>query len=244
MIKKFMPATAQSGYTLYKTKFNSSAAVIVKAAGEDGEENGYDTLAEALAAAGSGATVTVYWNITFADSAEVPAGVTLTVDSGATLTVNGTLAVLGTLSNLGTVNGSGKVGNNVIVITQTGDGGASPYVAYGSTMKYYKTTTSKVTSGTITGVASSMTSPVVKVAKADGSIICGAVSDTSPKMIYCTVNKSDAVNSISGIKSSSTETSFTAVVPNGQMAVLLATATINGPSDRNWGQCVQVLQKP
>ncbi len=225
-------ATAQSGYTLYKPKFNSSAAVIVKAAGEDGEENGYDTLAEALAAAGSGATVTVYWDITLADSAEVPAGVTLTVDSGATLTVNGALAVLGTLSNSGTVTGSGKVGNNVIVITQTGDGGASPYVAYGSTMKYYKTTTGKVTSGTITGVASSMIGPVVKVAKADGTVVCGAVLDSSPKMIYCTVNKSDAVNSISGVVSSSTATTFTADVPSTQMAVLLSTGiTISGPTD-------------
>ena len=229
--KYIVTTTAESGYTLYKTKFNSSAAVIVKASGEDGEENGYDTLAEALSNAESGSTATLYWDLVLADSAVVPKGVTLTIDSGATLTVNGTLAVAGTLSVAGTVNGSGAIYKVSQIITQgdvktlyDGRGDALGKMALrNNTSKpaKYRTTTVTANTPTISGTVGITPSWGVLL----NSDKAFAITTQNPYALAVTLKTTACVNEITAITGTITANSITA---SGNY-VLLQNCNLTGP---------------
>ena len=88
-------------------------------------ENTYDDFTLALSEAKAGDSIVVINNFTTDADLTIPEGVTVTVNKGKTLTLNGTVMVKGSLVNNGAIAGSGTLHQVYFKILQTGRDGVN-----------------------------------------------------------------------------------------------------------------------
>ncbi len=194
--KYIIQATAQSGYTLYKPKYNSNEIVQI---GEDY----YSDLPTALTAVKSGDTVRVLVDCEVEDDATIPYGatlvvstdVTLTVASGKTLWIDGDATINGAIS--------GTYSKCTKLFYQEGENG-EPFCPYKDddrhnkddefVIKYWKTKISTLSS--LSGASSHTT-----IQNGYGDVAYHGATATA---FICKVDNSVAINHITEIVSAQT----------------------------------------
>lgn len=190
---------------------------------------------------------------------EIPAGVTITLDSNATLTsgktliVNGELYLSGTFTNNGTITGGGAIITLKKLVTQGCASGDTPFettcVVASYNKKYYKTsidTMNGAISGNTPGCTVQNGARVVR----NGAIVaqCGWPTDVTPAVLCCTVDPNKAVNHITGFLDpcydADAAKGMATMKKNGQqtkqMLVLLATKTLNNSACSSAGLLVKI----
>lgn len=190
---------------------------------------------------------------------EIPAGVTITLDSNATLTsgktliVNGELYLSGTFTNNGSITGGGAIITLKKLVTQGCASGDTPFettcVVASYNKKYYKTsidTMNGAISGNTPGCTVQNGARVVR----NGAIVaqCGWPTDVTPAVLCCTVDPNKAVNCITGFLDpcydADAAKGMATMKKNGQqtkqMLVLLATKTLNNSACSSAGLLVKI----
>ncbi len=194
---------------------------------------GYDNLYDALSEARAGEALSVNSNVTLSQSAGVAAGVTLTIASGVTITVasGATLYVDGTVSNNGTI--SGTVSRCTKLISQVGQSEGVPFNPYGD-VKYWKTSITTPSIAAISGAGSHTT-----IVNGLGETVYRGANYAA---FVCSINKSVAINHITGVVSgqSSFSNAYTAANKSTQLILLTANGTHALGSSTNMGDSITV----
>ena len=226
--------TAASGYTLYKVVYDGDPVQI-------GTET-YGDLGVALSAAKSGDTVTIIADTDLSADGTVPYGATLVIGTGATLTIASgkTLWIDGDATINGAI--SGTYSKCTKLIYQEGENG-EPFCPYADderhnkddefVIKYWKTKISTLSS--LSGASSHTT-----IQNGLGEAVYHGANASA---FVCTVNKSVAVNHITGVLSSQTSAlnAYNAIENmKPQMVLLTANGSVSVGSSVNIAKSVAV----